>query len=53
MVRVTRTPDPHLSGTGGQGNQDEANVLSLGDVETFATATDIAPTITRQLAGSR
>ena len=31
-VRITRTPDPDLSGTGGQGNADEANVLSLGEV---------------------
>lgn len=32
-VRVTRTPDPDLSGTGGQGNNDEADVLSLAEVE--------------------
>jgi hypothetical protein len=31
-VRVRRAPDPDLSGTGGQGNTDEANVLSLGEV---------------------
>ncbi|MBI1840988.1 MAG: lamin tail domain-containing protein [Verrucomicrobia bacterium] len=31
-VRVTRTPDPDLSGTGGQGTADEADVLSLGEV---------------------
>ena len=31
-VRVRRAPDPDLSGTGGQGNADEANVLSLGEV---------------------
>jgi hypothetical protein len=34
-VRVTRTPDPDLSGTGGQGNSDEADVLSLGEVQVF------------------
>ena len=34
-VRVTRTPDPDLSGTGGSGNADEADVLSLGEVEVF------------------
>jgi len=34
-VRVTRTPDPDLSGTGGAGNADEADVLSLGEVEVF------------------
>jgi hypothetical protein len=31
-IRVRRAPDPDLSGTGGQGNADEANVLSLGEV---------------------
>ncbi len=34
-VRVTRTPDPDLSGSGGQGNADEADVLSLAEVEVF------------------
>ena len=32
-VRVTRTPDPDLSGSNGSGNNDEADVLSLGEVE--------------------
>jgi CotH protein/lamin tail-like protein/Ig-like domain-containing protein/F5/8 type C domain-containing protein/chitobiase/beta-hexosaminidase-like protein/thrombospondin type 3 repeat protein len=32
FVRVRRTPDPDLSGTGGQGNADEAAALSLGEV---------------------
>ncbi|MBL9170064.1 MAG: lamin tail domain-containing protein [Verrucomicrobiales bacterium] len=36
-VRVTRTPDPDLSGTGGQGNGDEADVLSLSEVEVYAS----------------
>src|SRR5690606_7841222 len=36
-VRATRIPDPDLSGTGGQGNVDEADVLSLGEVEVFGT----------------
>ena len=36
-VRVTRTPDADLSGTGGQGNADEADVLALGEVEVYAT----------------
>ena len=31
-IRVRRAPDPDLSGTGGQGNAEEANVLSLGEV---------------------
>ncbi len=35
-VRVTRTPDPDLSGTGGQGNADEADVLAMGEVEVQA-----------------
>ena len=29
--------DPDLSGTGGQGNADESNVLSLGEVVTLGT----------------
>lgn len=36
IVRIERTADSDLSGTGGQGNDDEANVLSLGEVEIFA-----------------
>ncbi|MCX8157985.1 MAG: lamin tail domain-containing protein [Verrucomicrobiae bacterium] len=32
MVRVIRIPDPDLSGSGGQGNADEPNVLSLAEV---------------------
>ncbi len=35
FVRVARTSDPDLSGTGGAGNADEMNVLSLGEVEVF------------------
>lgn len=34
-VRVSRTPDPDLSGSGGVGNADEDNVLSLGEVEVY------------------
>ncbi|HSH16192.1 MAG TPA: discoidin domain-containing protein, partial [Verrucomicrobiae bacterium] len=33
VVRVLRVPDPDLSGTGGQGDVDEAATLSLGEVE--------------------
>ena len=40
-VRVTRTPDPDLSGTGGQGNADETDVLSLGEV--VVTGSTAAP----------
>src|SRR5690606_23356672 len=32
-VVVSRAPDPDLSGSGGVGNEDEDNVLSLGEVE--------------------
>ena len=38
IVRVRRTPDPDLSGTGGQGNTDEPNVLSLGEVVVNASS---------------
>jgi hypothetical protein len=34
-VQVVRTPDPDLSGSGGAGNDDEDNVLSLGEVEVY------------------
>ena len=36
IVRVTRTPDPDLSGTGGSGSTSEPDALSLGEVEVFA-----------------
>ena len=32
-IVISRTADPDLSGSGGTGNADEANVLSLGEVE--------------------
>ncbi len=32
FIRVKRRPDPTLAGTGGHGNGDETNVLSLGEV---------------------
>ncbi|MBL9126011.1 MAG: CotH kinase family protein, partial [Verrucomicrobiales bacterium] len=35
FVRVSRTPDPDLSGSNGVGNPDEDSVLSLGDVEVY------------------
>ncbi len=34
-IRIERLPDPDLSGTGGQGNPDEADVLSLAEVEVY------------------
>ncbi|MCI0634785.1 MAG: discoidin domain-containing protein, partial [Actinobacteria bacterium] len=43
-VRVTRLSDPDLSGTGGVGNADEANVLSIGEVEVFGTLLPECPT---------
>jgi len=36
IVRVRRTADPDLSGTGGQGNADEPAVISLGEVVVMA-----------------
>jgi hypothetical protein len=38
IIRVRRTPDPDLSGSGGQGNTDEAAVLSLGEVVVNASS---------------
>ena len=35
-IRIERTVDPDLSGTGGQGNNDEASVLSMAEVEVQA-----------------
>ncbi|NLH16962.1 MAG: hypothetical protein GX455_10320, partial [Phycisphaerae bacterium] len=37
IVQVHRTPDPDLSGTDGEGNADEPTVLSLGEVQVFAS----------------
>jgi hypothetical protein len=34
-VRVARTPDPDLSGSGGQGNAEEADILSLAEVQVY------------------
>ena len=34
-VQVRRTSDPDLSGSGGVGNVDEDNVLSLAEVEVY------------------
>jgi hypothetical protein len=39
-IRVTRTPDPDNSGTGGQGNADEGFILSMGEV--MAQANNLA-----------
>ncbi|MEM7263244.1 MAG: discoidin domain-containing protein, partial [Planctomycetota bacterium] len=40
FVRITRIPDDDNSGTGGQGNADEATVLSLGEVEVYGVPAD-------------
>jgi hypothetical protein len=49
-VRVRRTPDPDLSGSGGQGNTDEMAVLALGEVVVLATGTsDYGPSIRTDL----
>ncbi len=40
IIRVTRTPDPDLSGTNSQGNTDEDDVLSLGEVEVIGAPAD-------------
>ncbi|MCB9549275.1 MAG: CotH kinase family protein [Myxococcales bacterium] len=37
-VEVSRTPDLDLSGSNGQGNDDEPTVLSLGEVQVFGGA---------------
>ncbi len=49
VVRVTRTPDPDLSGSGGAGNPDEATVLSLGEVEVFEGVNGFAGLVTTDL----
>ncbi|MEZ6098066.1 MAG: lamin tail domain-containing protein [Pirellulaceae bacterium] len=59
-IRITRTPDPDLSATNGQGNNDEADVLSLGEVEVMGRdvigflgtfATDVSEDLYQQNAG--
>jgi hypothetical protein len=47
IVRITRTPDPDFSGNGGSGSADEANVLSMGEVQVFgiATANPLGPNV--------
>ncbi len=50
IVRVRRMADPDLSGSGGQGNTDEANVLSLGEVVINASAaTGLRPYFTSDI----
>jgi len=51
FVRVGRTADPDLSGSGGQGGNDEANILSLSEVQVFSTDDDIPPSIIEQPVG--
>jgi hypothetical protein len=49
-VRVERTPDPDLSGSGWTGNADEANVLSVAEVEVFAAPAELPATIVRDIS---
>jgi hypothetical protein len=50
-IVVSRTPDPDLSGSGGDGNADEDNVLSLGEVEVFGVKSQsYAPLIRSDVA---
>ena len=42
IVRVRRLADPDLSGSGGQGGVDEANLLALGEVEVYGATTALA-----------
>lgn len=51
IVRVEREPDPDLSGTGGQGNEGEPAVLSLGEVEVLVDDTAIPVLIGTQPRG--
>ncbi len=48
-IRVVRTPDPDLSGSGGAGNADERDVLSLGEVEVFNAVSGFEPLIRTDL----
>ena len=51
IVRVHRTADPDLSGSGGTGNSDEGSVLSLGEVEVYGvTSISFAPFIRSDIA---
>ena len=43
MIRVHRSPDPDLSGTGGAGNDDEGSVLSIDLVEAIGTVASVDP----------
>ena len=53
IVRVRRTPDPDLSGTGGQGTSSEADVLALAEVEVFGgTGDPLGGLIRTDLTGS-
>jgi hypothetical protein len=42
IVRVRRTADPDLSGSGGQGGSSEANLLALAEVEVSGVASTFA-----------
>ena len=40
-IRVVRTPDPLLLSTNGQGNTDESNALSLGEVQVMGCVEEV------------
>ncbi len=40
IIRIVRTPDPDLSGSDGQGNQDESTALTLVEVEVIGAGAD-------------
>ena len=53
FVRVTREPDPDLSGGGDGTNPDEVDVLSLGEVEVLVDAASVQVAISQQPLGGR
>jgi hypothetical protein len=52
FIRVTRLPDDDLSGTAGEGNPDEATVLSLGEVQVLVDKASVAPSISQDPQGA-
>ncbi len=51
FIRISRTPDPDLSGSGGAGNADEDSVLTLAEVEVYGVESiSFAPVLRTDLA---
>jgi hypothetical protein len=48
-VLISRISDPDLSGSGGQGNADEASVLSMGEVEVYGAPAERVATVVRDI----